>query len=162
MAGSKYTRGILEPIVRDATSIHGVLRGLGLKITGGSQSRIKLLLQEYEIDTSHFTGQAHRKGCSGLSKLPWQALLVKDRYKGARSHAHRLRRALIESGVPEVCAHCSLGPEWQGTHLRLQIDHKDGDFTNNLRENLQFLCPNCHSQTPSFGVQNSYWSSRGG
>ena len=32
----------------------------------------------------------------------------------------------------------------------LQIDHIDGDFHNNLAENLRLLCPNCHSQTPNF------------
>jgi hypothetical protein len=31
--------------------------------------------------------------------------------------------------------------------LRLEIDHIDGDYHNNLAENLRYLCPNCHTQT---------------
>ena len=34
--------------------------------------------------------------------------------------------------------------------LRLEVDHIDGDYHNNLAENLRFLCPNCHTQTDNF------------
>ena len=36
----------------------------------------------------------------------------------------------------------------------LQLDHKDGNAENNSFENLRFLCPNCHSLTPTFGGLN--------
>ena len=36
----------------------------------------------------------------------------------------------------------------------LQIHHIDGDCTNNSEENLQLLCPNCHSLTENFGSRN--------
>ena len=36
----------------------------------------------------------------------------------------------------------------------LQIHHIDGDCTNNREENLQLLCPNCHSLTENFGSRN--------
>ena len=36
----------------------------------------------------------------------------------------------------------------------LQIHHIDGDCTNNKEENLQLLCPNCHSLTENFGSRN--------
>ena len=37
----------------------------------------------------------------------------------------------------------------------LEIHHKDGDRTNNKEENLQLLCPNCHSLTPNYKYLNS-------
>ena len=37
-----------------------------------------------------------------------------------------------------------------GQPINLEIHHKDGDRTNNSLENLQLLCPNCHSYTPTF------------
>ena len=36
----------------------------------------------------------------------------------------------------------------------LQIHHIDGDYTNNSEENLELLCPNCHSLTNNYGVLN--------
>jgi hypothetical protein len=45
---------------------------------------------------------------------------------------------------------CGVTDMWQGRPLRLHVDHIDGDYHNNLVENLRFLCPNCHSQTPNF------------
>lgn len=36
----------------------------------------------------------------------------------------------------------------------LQVDHEDGDASNNTINNLRVLCPNCHSLTPTFGAQN--------
>lgn len=153
---SKYTSEVLAPIVASQTSLHGVLRVLGLKLTGGSQASIKRLIEKYQLNTSHFLGQGHGKGRSPSNRLSWEAVLTHTD-RDYRVSPSRIRRAMLESGIKEECSNCFLGPEWHGTHLRLQIDHKDGNFQNNRKENLRFLCPNCHSQTDNFGVQNAYW-----
>ena len=36
----------------------------------------------------------------------------------------------------------------------LNIEHKDGNWMNNKEENLDLLCPNCHSLTPTYGSLN--------
>lgn len=36
----------------------------------------------------------------------------------------------------------------------LEIHHKDGNSRNNRPENLQVLCPNCHSLTPNYKASN--------
>lgn len=66
-----------------------------------------------------------------------------------------LRRALLESGMPYECATCGINAMWRGQPLTLDIDHIDGDFLNNEIENLRFLCPNCHRQTPNFAGKSS-------
>lgn len=53
---------------------------------------------------------------------------------------------------PEICVICKLSPEWNGKKLVLQLDHIDGNSDNNTPSNLQLLCPNCHSQTETFGA----------
>ena len=60
-----------------------------------------------------------------------------------RSHA----RALI---APFRCARCGNEGEWLGEPLTLQLDHANGRYDDNRLENLRWLCPNCHSQTPTF------------
>jgi 5-methylcytosine-specific restriction endonuclease McrA len=44
--------------------------------------------------------------------------------------------------------------EHNGKPITLQIDHIDGDRENNTFENLRFICPNCHSQTETWGIGN--------
>lgn len=152
---TKYTRELLEPIVRKSTSIFQVVRELGLKPAGGNHSHISKIISKLGLDTSHFTGQAHLRGKPSQWKTPSAQVLVLDRYNGRKDSSFRLRRALIESGVLYVCAECNQLPEWNGKPLCLQVDHIDGNPVNNVKENLRFLCPNCHTQTSNFGVLNS-------
>jgi hypothetical protein len=51
------------------------------------------------------------------------------------------------------CSCCGIS-EWNGKELRLQIDHIDGNNSNNVVENFRYLCPNCHTQTDTWGVKN--------
>lgn len=62
-----------------------------------------------------------------------------------------LRIALFKIGKEYRCELCNLGPEWNGQALVLQVDHIDGDRQNHDIKNLRFLCPNCHTQTPTYG-----------
>lgn len=152
----KYSKELLEEAVKDSISIAGVIRKLGLKHAGGNYSHIKNRIAKYGIDTSHFLGVRANSGKShkgGPDKLEWPSILVFDRLKGRKEATKRLKRALLESGVEEKCS-CGLGTIWNGRPLVLQIDHIDGDFLNNCKENLRFLCPNCHSQTETFGSKN--------
>ncbi len=67
-----------------------------------------------------------------------------------RAQPPMLTRALIESGIAYECGLCGCDGIWQGMPLTLEVDHVDGDYRNNLIDNLRFLCPNCHRQTPNF------------
>lgn len=61
------------------------------------------------------------------------------------------------------CRNCGLS-EWLGQPLTLEVDHTDGDRSNNQRDNLVGLCPNCHSLTPTWRgrhpVKRSYRQQR--
>ena len=57
------------------------------------------------------------------------------------------RRVLEEQN--NKCLHCNKN-KWMGQQLTLELDHIDGNNQNNERKNLRFLCPNCHSLTPTF------------
>lgn len=65
-----------------------------------------------------------------------------------------LKRYLIKLGMKEkLCENCGIS-EWQGKKLNLELHHKDGNRNNNKVENLQLLCPNCHSLTKNFRGRN--------
>ena len=52
------------------------------------------------------------------------------------------------------CSLCQNEGEWMGKTLSLQVDHIDGNSSNNLPNNLRILCPNCHTQTETWGIKN--------
>lgn len=152
---AKYTKTILENAAKASTSIMGVLRFLGVsESSGGMHHHISRRMANLGIDTSHFTGTCWNKGKKGVGSdgvvRSWQEILVL-RTEKHREKAEALRRALIESGRPEICTKCSLGTTWNGEPLRLQVDHIDGNNLDNRPENVRFLCPNCHTQTPTHG-----------
>ena len=51
------------------------------------------------------------------------------------------------------CQECGIS-DWNGKPLTLEVDHIDGNHQNNSVTNLRLLCPNCHSQTPTFKAKN--------
>jgi len=68
-----------------------------------------------------------------------------------RGHYIRQYLADAQSGC---CAICGAAGMWLGLPLALVLDHIDGDPTNNRRENLRLVCPNCDSQLPTFTSRN--------
>lgn len=71
---------------------------------------------------------------------------------GSRTHIkHRLLRAGL---LQNRCSECGI-TEWLGEPLTVQIDHINGLNDDYRLENLRMLCPNCHSQTDTYGQRNS-------
>jgi len=154
MSNCKYTVEILFPIVESSLSYAEVLRHLGLKQTGGSQANIKRLVQKYGIGTNHFLAQARNQGDEhrgGPVKATVEEILVLRDSLSHPEKSYKLRRAMIEAGIPYRCTLCGMEDVWNGKPLMLTVDHINGRRFDNLRENLRFLCPNCHSQTSTFG-----------
>ena len=68
---------------------------------------------------------------------------------GTSNHLHRY---VLEKQNGK-CSECGID-SWMEKSLKLELDHKDGNHTNNKEENLRCLCPNCHSQTSTYKNRN--------
>ncbi len=74
--------------------------------------------------------------------------------RGRPRNRHHVKIRLLAAGLKEPeCELCGLS-EWQGEPLALELHHINGDGHDNRLENLQLLCPNCHSQTDTWGGRN--------
>ena len=136
--------------VSQARSVAQVARILGVADTTDFRRQYRTRVVELGLDVSHFLGQAHARGTRSTRRTDPADILIADPTARGRTKTRLLRPAMIEVGILHHCALCETGPEWRGRQLTLEIDHINGDMTDNRPENLRFLCPNCHATTPAF------------
>ncbi len=77
---------------------------------------------------------------------------LQDGMRGKLQTSDYIRRYILEK-QDYKCADCGID-SWCGKPIKLELDHINGDSTNNKEENLRCLCPNCHSQTPTYKAKN--------
>lgn len=154
MKHHNYTRELLEPIVQSSTSIKQVLQKLDRQMTGGNYCHIKKTIDKFHIDRSHFKGQAWNKGkhTSKYTKESFvKIILVKN---GPGWTSHKIKLSLYKFGLKEEkCEKCGQEPVWNNEKLGMHLDHLNGDHSDNRFENLIILCPNCHTQTPTYSAK---------
>lgn len=126
-----------------------VLKRLGLSVSPGNYQNVGKHIQRLRLSQDHFTGKAHGRSKPGRRET--HTLLQ----KGSGVPSFKLKRRLLQEGLlEERCSKCGMGPEWQGEPLSLQLDHINGDPSDNVLDNLRILCPNCHAQTSTFRGKN--------
>ena len=144
----KLKKSIIDPhgtvafmnFVSEATSWSNLAKRMGLVAMGNVILYVQRRAALLHADTSHFK----------RPKTIEEVLCI--RRGEPKGH---LREALLKTGRSHICERCGLGSEWCGVHLTLQVDHKNGDKEDHRPENLRFLCPNCHSQTPTHSWKNT-------
>lgn len=108
------------------------------------------------IDTSHFTGQSWNKGKTKNEGLAASSYYTEEEMfcNPSKVSTSCIRRYLMNS--PEFCHRCEqCGIEtWEGEPVPLDLDHIDGNNRNNVRDNLRFICLNCHGLTKTFKGRN--------
>lgn len=139
-------------LLKNSSTISEVLFKLGYSVKGNSWgfAKVKQRMSDLNLDGSIFKGKSPITKYGTLHKVDASDIL-KPNCKHARSV---LRRYVIKNNlIPYRCAICGC-VEWQGRTLSLELDHINGINNDNRIENLRFLCPNCHSQTTTYGSRN--------
>ena len=136
----------VEEICKQVHSVAEFCRMVGWQPRGANYQVFYKYVKEYNLDTSHFTGQKTNLGNRNNVGISKEDFFRKDKL----IRSSDLIKKLISLGIKEYKCECCGITEWNGKEIRLQVHHKDGDHLNNELENLQLLCPNCHSQTDTY------------
>lgn len=143
----------LRGLVRQSASRADVIRALGFTPNTTTYRLLRIHLEREGLDDEYFepAHAAMRRARRPSRGRPLEEILV--RHSTYTSMA-LLKRRLVEEGLLEpVCAMCGLS-SWRGEPITLHLDHVNGIRDDHRRENLRFLCPNCHSQTDTYCGRN--------
>ena len=112
---------------------------------------IKRRLQRAGIAFEHINGNKMPKPKPSRPLEPF--LRGEKKWRGGT--VHMKNRLIAEGHMKCICVWCGIGPMHNNHPLVLELDHINGENSDYRLENLRILCPNCHSQTPTYCVKRS-------
>lgn len=141
-------------ILHQSKSFKEAVESFGYSSNGsGGYTHLKNLLKKRNIDKPTYYIPMVDKLKNGIpKKIPLSEILVENSTYNSIS---RLKKRLVEEGVLEYkCTKCGNKGVWLNEKLVLQLEHKNGVNNDHRKKNLEFLCPNCHSQSKTYAGKN--------
>lgn len=88
------------------------------------------------------------------SKKRYELLLKGDLSIMRANYIPKFAKAIILEEQNNKCAICGMNTEWNNKPIVFILDHIDGYASNNKRNNLRCICPNCDSQLDTYKSKN--------
>ena len=151
-----FTKEELQKIIDNSNTYIEVLSKCGLSNNSNNYNTLNKIIKELEIDLTKIN--KNRKKYQDRKRTIYTNDNIYEKFllgevKGKPS---KLLNLMVDFNIKTyTCEICGIN-KWQNKDIRLELHHIDGNRQNNKIENLQILCPNCHSQTDNFRFKNKH------
>ena len=139
-------------LVKNNRNWTNLLLACGYTGHSGEQKRVMVMrIEELGLDTNHFDNDV----------TPNDKIFVVDsKYQCTTGIKKRLQRDFDWVYECAACKNehftkCDGVLLWNKRKITLELEHKNGIKNDNRLQNLEFLCPSCHSQTSTFKGKNT-------
>lgn len=150
----------LRKIVENSNTIAECLRKLGLCTRGANFNTFRKKADGWNISYKHFdflASEKARRKHQYPQVVSDEEVFCENSKVSQNCVLKRYKRLQIEY----KCSLCPVGAEYNSLPIVLQLDHRNGVRNDNRKENLRWLCPNCHSQTTTYGTKGKRFNVKG-
>lgn len=142
----------LQELLEESNTYGEVLNKIGLSVIANNFKTLNKYIELWNLSTETIE-KNRRKAMSHIKYT--EGVFKKSLEDGTCTLSpSKTLKKIIQYGLKEYkCEKCGVS-SWNGNDIILELHHKDGDHSNNRFDNLQILCPNCHSQTDNFRAKN--------
>lgn len=142
-----FTKEQIQEFFDTSCTYTEVLKKCNLENIGGNAKTLKKVIITYNINLLKFKSNPRPKIVfNRIAKNMKDILTNKISYI---TSGRLLKRLINEGYKSHICEKCKT-TIWNNIPVALELNHIDGDRTNNSLENLEALCPNCHAQTSNW------------
>ena len=153
MRKRSWSTSQLIQAVGSSRSIRQVLQKLHLVEAGGNYAQMKKYIHELALNTEHMTGRGWNRNLEFRpnKEIPLSEILIEN----MQYQSYKLKLRLFKTGLKiQKCEICGWSKTSSDGRLPLELHHINGNHSDNRIENLQILCPNCHSLEQGYRGRN--------
>jgi len=140
----------IQKIIDSSYGFQEILRKLNLRLSGSTAKMVKDRISIGNLSVEKMKLNK-RLGQPNNKKIDLKDILIEN----STYNRGNLKKRLIKDGVlKNECCICNQENKWNNRDLVMILDHINGTYNDNRIENLRLICPNCNSQTDTFGGRN--------
>lgn len=139
------TKNEMIILIEESTSMKEILVKLGMSYNGsGGYTNLKNKIIKLGLEIPNYK---YRNNNLITKRKTNEEVFVENSNYG---RTHLKKRIIKQQLIEYSCSFCNNNGFWNNEKLSLHLDHINGINNDNRLSNLRFLCPNCHSQTPTY------------